>query len=202
MDLLLEKKWPEAAILIVPQNLTQKRILLTVSQPLSSLHLHPYHELFAFFDPDIVFVRSSLWSCSADYCPFSPWHSFIVLFLRYELITESTWKIKYFFLKRKIPWSKIFNMICTYLKVLFLEKSNTSRFLLARHILVTFQSRHIVQKMTLTHLSIFWEMGNDEYWIMPNYHTDIMISIADENLSISLTEWCFHVEAIISPTLL
>ena len=113
MDLLLEKKWPEAAIFVVPQNQTQKRILLTVSQPLPSLHLHPYRELFAFFDPDIVFVRSSLWSCSADYCPFSPWHSFIVLFLRYELITESTWKIKYFFLKRKIPRSKISNMIST-----------------------------------------------------------------------------------------
>ena len=110
MDLLLEKKWPEAAIFVVPQNQTQKRILLTVSQPLPSLHLHPYRELFAFFDPDIVFVRSSLWSCSADYCPFSPWHSFIVLFLRYELITESTWKIKYYCLKRKILWSKIFNM--------------------------------------------------------------------------------------------
>ena len=43
-------------------------------------------------------------------------------------------------------------------------------------------------KKTLTHQSIFWEMGNDEYRIMPNYHTVIMISIADENLSISLTE--------------
>ena len=163
MDLLLKKKWPEAAIFIVPQNLTQKRILLTVSQPLSSLHLHPYHELFAFFDPDIVFVRSSLWSCSADYCPFSPWHSFIVLFLRYELITESTWKIKHFFLERTIPWSKIFNMICTYLKVLFLEKSNTSRFLLARHIFVTFQSL----KKKDSDPSVYF-LGNGEWWILNN----------------------------------